>query len=154
MTADERDAPMRDHAARGEAARLRTDELQLRRTELASGRAASAETAERARVRAEESLQRAIRAHRSAAEGHLHAGAAHLRAAAAHEQAAMLAGNGAASTFTPSDLSAAITRAQLDPSAQAPCASTTFTFPAAIFVLRLLILVTYQTAIDRLLPPS
>ncbi|MDT5145705.1 MAG: hypothetical protein QOF67_1119 [Mycobacterium sp.] len=94
MTADERNAPLRDPAARGEAARLRADELQLRRAELGSGLAASAESAERARVYAEESLQRAIGAHRSAAEGHLHAGAAHLRAAAAHEQAAMLAGDG------------------------------------------------------------
>jgi hypothetical protein len=94
MTADEQDAPLRDPTARGEAARLRADELQLRRSELGSGQPANAETAERARVHAEESLQRAIRAHHSAAEGHLNAGAAHLRAAAAHEQAAMLAGNG------------------------------------------------------------
>jgi hypothetical protein len=47
-------------------------------------------------------------------------------------------GNGAASTLTPSAASGPMTLAQLDPSAQAPCTSTTLTFSriGSLLVLR------------------
>jgi hypothetical protein len=46
-----------------------------------------------------------------------------------------VSGSGAADTFTASSLSAAITPAQLDPSAHAPCASTTLTSFVVIVLL-------------------
>jgi len=51
-----------------------------------------------------------------------------VRSTAAVSSANDVRGNGAASTATPSAANGPITLAQLDPSAQAPCTSTTLTF--------------------------
>ena len=58
-----------------------------------------------------------------------------LRLRAATSSPRDVRGSGAANTLTPSDLSVLITRAQLDPSAHAPWASTTLTLSAAILLL-------------------
>jgi hypothetical protein len=54
---------------------------------------------------------------------------------AATSSAREVSGSGAADTFTASAFSAVMTRAQLDPSAHAPWASTTLTSLIAILLL-------------------
>src|SRR4030081_2192904 len=80
-----------------------------------------------------------------------------LRLRAATSSAREVSGSGAADTFTASAFSAVMTRAQLDPSAHAPWASTTLTSFIAILLLPgssgvALLLVTSSETLDRLCP--
>src|SRR5262252_3415857 len=77
-----------------------------------------------------------------------------LRLSTAASSARDVSGSGAADTFTPSALSAVMTRAELDPSAHAPWANTTLTSFGAILLLITSWLCAWPSSAQRPHPPG